>query len=118
MTIFVFPQEVDFIAEALSCAFKDRWKKKNNAFTLQGYRNQNVYVEIRGEVNLTMTPNKAKSKAFVSDTGDLQSAHNFVRFYLQDLMRVDKVVYLDVDIVVQADISALYDDEEIRAAMW
>jgi len=41
-------------------------------------------------------------------------AHNFVRFYLQDLMRVDKVVYLDVDIVVQADISALYDDEEIE----
>jgi len=37
-----------------------------------------------------------------------------MRFYLQDLMRVDKVVYLDVDIVVQADITALYDDEEIE----
>ena len=50
------------------------------------------------------------TKGFVRDTGNLQSLHNFVRFYLHEMLptAVKRVIYLDVDVLIKKDLRELW----------
>ena len=65
-------------------------RSKWNDNTICGGVNLHTTISEKNQTppKLPLTPNRAKSEAFVADTGDLQMAHNFMRFYLQDLRSV------------------------------
>eukprot|EP00397_Hematodinium_sp_SG-2012_P029626 GEMP01031315.1.p1 GENE.GEMP01031315.1~~GEMP01031315.1.p1 ORF type:complete len:491 (+),score=110.25 GEMP01031315.1:343-1815(+) len=117
--VFLLPDEVDFVTAALQCAF-DKLQfeaAENSAYIVNG-----AWVTLRGEVDFAMAPKppdltssgQNKTGAFAKDTGNLRVPHNFIRFYLYKLIHADKVIYLDVDIVVQGDITELWDDAELE----
>ena len=68
-------------------------------------------------VPITEATIKAPLKVYGSleKHGNLASRANFARFYLHELLpgHVDKVLYVDVDIIVQANIAPLWQEEVV-----
>ncbi len=61
--------------------------------------------KLGGDVDVT--------KGFTRDTGNLQSLHNFVRFFLHDLLAgtgIKRIIYLDADVIVKRDVRELWED--------
>ena len=55
----------------------------------------------------------ALSDAARSELGDLSAPHNYVRFLLPARLpaTVDRVAYLDSDVIVRSDIAELFDEK-------
>eukprot|EP00927_Polykrikos_kofoidii_P044893 TRINITY_DN38765_c0_g1_i1.p1 TRINITY_DN38765_c0_g1~~TRINITY_DN38765_c0_g1_i1.p1 ORF type:complete len:792 (-),score=106.23 TRINITY_DN38765_c0_g1_i1:39-2414(-) len=146
---FALPHQLDFVAEALSCAFggnmtvlatASNGNKVAGASSTASYASFDtsasyVAFKLRGAARLllhaleprrvwravgVLADNESASSveivdtedrgAQMADTGNLGAVHNFARFVLHELLpALPRVVYLDVDIVVRADLCELYD---------
>lgn len=122
--VFVLGIELAFVADALQCAFGNNLTElmrrddhlRPTAFIVHGRARVVLHdldadevwraVGLPSRANLSVVQ---EGDAFRSDTGNLFVPHNFVRFVLHELLPdLQRVVYLDVDVVVRGDLTALY----------
>lgn len=136
--VFVQENEMETVRHGLQCAFGEKFSNFDAAYRQQGFWLQQdnasdirsdssgsspVFLHIIPEdlvsnsISDTATTRRYKvggdtdvSAGFQKDVGNLQALHNYVRFYLHRLLPVDKIIYLDVDVVIKRDIGELWNE--------